>query len=118
MNICCSLVTSFKAAMEIAASSIRTDFSERFEYIFETIEIQEKQVRARPVLEEVPTELMMKVEDIAAIPTKHKVKHYSDLFSPAETTVECFDINQHLLVLGGWDGCVSSYTRKNNEFQF
>jgi hypothetical protein len=60
----------------------------------------------------------MKIEDVTALPTKHKFKGYSDLFSPAETTVECLDVNQHLLVLGGWDGCVSTYSRKNNDYQF
>lgn len=60
----------------------------------------------------------MKVEEMQSLLTKHKIKHYPDVFSPSETTVECLDANQHLLVLGGWDGCVSTYSRKNNDYQF
>lgn len=51
------------------------------------------------------------------IQTKHKVKHYSDLFSPAEITVECMDVNEGLVVFGGWDGCVSLY-KTNTELTF
>jgi hypothetical protein len=32
--------------------------------------------------------------------------------------VECLDANNHLLVIGGWDGCVSTYSRKGADYIF
>jgi hypothetical protein len=55
---------------------------------------------------------------VSSIATKHKIRHYSDLFSPAEITLECLDINSQLLMLGGWDGCISTYSRKGDEYIF
>lgn len=99
----------------LASESVNLEFTDQFEYIFESVEIQEKQVRSRLSFEEIPQDVPLQVkEQRAAVQTKHKVKNYSDLFSPAEVTVECLDVSEGLVALGGWDGCVSLYSSKTN----